>query len=224
MKMGILYSGGKDSNLALLLARKYHDIACLINVESENPDSFMFHTPNTWLTRLQSEALGIPLVQIKTKGIKENELDDLKAAIKEAMKRYKIAGLATGAVKSVYQSTRVQKICKELDIYCFNPLWLKDEAEILDMLIENKIEAIIIAIAAYPLTEEFLGKTIDRKMVEELKELKKKYKISPAGEGGEFETLVVNSPLFKKKLVIVDYETSYKDYSGRMIIKEAKLE
>ena len=80
MKIGVLYSGGKDSTLALINAKEFHEIVCLITLVSENKESFMFHTPNIELTTLQAQAMGLPLVRVQTKGQKEEELDDLKKA------------------------------------------------------------------------------------------------------------------------------------------------
>ena len=71
MKLGVLYSGGKDSTLALLLAKEHHEIACLITVVSENPESYMFQTPNVEWTHLHAEAIGVPLVKMPTKGEKQ---------------------------------------------------------------------------------------------------------------------------------------------------------
>ena len=62
---------------------------------------------------------------------------------------------------------------------------------------------IIIGVAADPLDEKWLGREIDSKFVSDVKKLYEKYKIHPAGEGGEFETFVLNCPLFKKGLKVV---------------------
>ena len=168
----------------------------------------MFHTPSISKVTAQAKAMQIPLILQKTKGEKEIELIDLKKAIKKAKKEYKIQGVVTGAVESVYQASRVQKICNELGLECFNPLWQKNQMEILEDLIKEKLGVIVIAVAAYPLGQKFLGKKINEKFIEEMKKLKEKYQINPAGEGGEYETFVINSPLFKKSLKI----KSFKDF------------
>ncbi len=210
MKLGILFSGGKDSTYAAWLAKKNgYEISCLISIVSENKESFMFHTPSISKTKKQADAMKIPIVIQKTKGEKERELKDLKSAIKKAKEKYKIEGIITGAVESVYQASRIQKICNELDLECFNPLWLRNQIELLNELIKNKFEIIITGVFAYPLDEKFLGRKIDEKFVGEMKILNEKYKINPAGEGGEFETFVLYAPkLFKRKLEI----KSFKDF------------
>jgi len=203
MKLGLLFSGGKDSTYAGYLAKNHgHEISCLISIHSINPDSFMFHTPSINQTQKQADSMGIPIIIKKTKGIKEVELKDLKKAIKEAKEKYKIQGIITGAVESVYQASRIQKICDKLNIAVFNPLWQKNQLELLEDLIKNKFEIIITGVAAYPLGKDWIGRKLDKKMIKELVTLNKKYGISPSFEGGEFESFVLNSPLFKKPLKI----------------------
>lgn len=200
MKVGVLFSGGKDSMYATWLAKKAgYEVECLITLSSKNPDSFMFHTPSIKLTEKQSELMNIPLITRETEGEKEKELLDLKKAIEKAIIKYNIRGIVTGAVESVYQSTRIQKICNELDLECFNPLWQKNQIELLEELVKNKFEAVISGVFAYPLDQKWLGRKIDSKFIERMKELNEKYKINPAGEGGEFESLVISCPLFNKK-------------------------
>jgi len=157
----------------------------------------------------------IPLILQKTKGKKETELKDLQKAIKKAKKEYQIQGIVTGAVESIYQASRVQKICHKLGLECFNPLWQKDQIELLEDLVKEKFEVITIATAAYPLDQKFLGKKIDKKFLEEIKKLQKKYQINPAGEGGEYETFVLNSPMFEKKLNIKSFKDFGNEHSWR---------
>jgi asparagine synthase (glutamine-hydrolysing) len=163
----------------------------------------MFHTPAISKVKKQAEAMGIPLIEVITKGEKEKELNDLKKALTIARKKYKIEGIVTGAVESVYQASRIQKICDTLDLEVFNPLWQKDQIELLNELIENKFEVILVAVAAEGFDTSWLGRKIDKKFVEDVKVLNKKYGINPAGEGGEYESFVLNCPLFKKRLKIV---------------------
>jgi ABC transporter with metal-binding/Fe-S-binding domain ATP-binding protein len=223
MKLGILYSGGKDSTLALMKAREHHEVVCLITLVSSNPESYMFHTPNIDVTLLQSQAIGLPLVRVQTKGEKENELEDLKNAIAEAKERYGIEGIVTGAVRSTYQASRVQRICHELGLWCFNPLWLKDQVELLNEVLSSGITAIISGIFAEPLDESYLGNQIDKTMVARLAKAGSTHHINPAGEGGEIETTALDAPVFKKKIVITKSSQNYAKNSGVFRIEDAKL-
>lgn len=224
MKLAVLYSGGKDSNFALYKASQKHDIVCLISMISQNPDSYMFQTPGLDFTKLQAQSMQIPLIQFATKGEKEKELTDLKSAIQKAKDEYKIEGIVTGAINSAYQSSRIQKICNELDLWCFNPLWQKEQEKFLYELIQNNFQVMIIGIASYPLNQDYLGKIIDEKMVEKLIEMAEKYKINPAGEGGELETFVIDSPLFKQKIQIIkSKKVMAGENSGSLVIEDVKL-
>lgn len=203
MRLGVLFSGGKDSAYAAWLAKKEgHKIECLITLYSTNKDSFMFHTPAIDLTEKQAKLMDIALVKQETAGVKEEELDDLKRAIKKAIKKHAIEGIVTGALASDYQASRIAEICENLGIKCINPLWQKNQLEVLRELIKNKFEIIISGVAAYPLDKKWIGRKIDEKFIEDVKTLAEKYKINPAGEGGEFESLVINCPLFKKPLKV----------------------
>ena len=207
MKLGVLFSGGKDSVLALALAKEIgHEISCLINMISENKYSYMFHTPSVNNAVKQAEVMDLPILVKKTLGEKEDELSDLKDVILEAKEKYSLEGVVTGAVQSVYQASRIQKICEDLNLELINPLWKMDELEILRILIKRNFDVRVVGIFAYPLTEKYLGQRINERFVEEFSKLKEKYKINPAGEGGEFETFVLDCDLFKKRLEVLDFE------------------
>jgi ABC transporter with metal-binding/Fe-S-binding domain ATP-binding protein len=223
MRLGVLFSGGKDSTLALHYAAEKEEVVCLITLVSENKESYMFHTPNIGITSLQAQALELPQITKITAGEKEKELLDLETAISQAAKKYRIEGVVTGAIESVYQAERVQLICYRLGLWCFNPLWKHDQKTLLEELLEKKINVVISGIFAYPLDEKWLGKQIDAKIIDRLIELQEKYGISPSGEGGEIETTVLDAPLFKKRIEILEYCMNAKGNSGVLNIEQARL-
>lgn len=224
MKLAVLFSGGKDSCYALYKASKENSVVCLLTVSSENPESYMFHTPNTSFVRLQAEAMGLPLLVGTTAGEKEKELGDLEQLIKDAKKKFGISGIVTGALASVYQSSRIKKICDKLGLACINPLWGMSQINLLNNLLKEKFEVIIVAVAAQPLGKSLLGKVINKSVVSMLAEYADKYKINPAGEGGEIETFVVNAPMFRKRIVIKKSRIEFSEGAGVFIIEEAGLE
>jgi diphthine-ammonia ligase len=220
MKLGILFSGGKDSCYAAYLAKQEgNELTCLITMFSENPDSYMFHTPSIEKTKKQAEVMNIPLVIGNTKGKKEEELEDLEKVIIDVKEKYDVEGIVTGALHSDYQATRIQKICDKLDLKCINPLWHKDEFEYLQELIDAKFKIIIVGVAAFPLDESWLGREIDENFMKDVRELYEKYKIHPAGEGGEFETFVIGCELFDRELKVIDKKISGEGNAWRMEIK-----
>ncbi|MEM5844370.1 MAG: TIGR00289 family protein [Candidatus Aenigmatarchaeota archaeon] len=223
MRVGILFTGGKDSCLALKRVLGKHDVVCLITLISKNKESYMFHVPNIKLTKLQAKAIGLPLIQKTTKGEKEKELEDLKKILVKAKEKFKIEGVATGAIASNYQKSRIEKVCKELDLECINPLWGEDQVKLLEEIVESNFKVIITGVFAFPFDESFLGKEIDAQVIKKLKEIMEKYKINPAGEGGEIETTVLDAPFFKKRVEVKKFVINYKNYSGTFEIKKAEL-
>ena len=224
MKLGVLFSGGKDSVFACRRAMERNEVACLITLVSDNPDSYMFHTPNISRTDLQAEAMGLPLLSWPTKGEKEEELQDLKAAIAAAKEMYGIEGIATGAIESVYQAARVQRICRDLDLWCFNPLWQIDQVDYLRLLLSEGFLVVISGVFAYPFDSSWVGAELTEERVQKLEMLQKKYQINPSGEGGELETFVLDGPIFKKRIRILKASHAYENYRGRFIIEETRLE
>jgi len=221
--LGVLFSGGKDSAFACYRAMEKNSVACLIALLSENQDSYMFHTPNIGYVSMQAEAMSIPLLCRPTKGEKEEELVDLQSAILAAKEEFDLEGIVTGAIESVYQAVRVQRICRDLGLWCFNPLWQTDQLEYLRRVLAEGFQVLISGVFAYPLDSSWLGAVLDEGWVQQLAELQKRYRISPAGEGGELETFVLDGPIFKKSIEIMRADVSYEGYRGRFIIQEARL-
>ncbi len=223
MRVAVLFSGGKDSCLALDKAMSSHEIVCLVSVFSENKESYMFHVPNIELTPLQAEAMNIPLVKCYTKGVREKEVDDLKNVLMACKRDYNIEGLVSGAIRSSYQVNRIKKVCDEIGLSSINPLWLKDEIEVLKEILFKDYTVIISGVFAYPLSKDLLGKKIDEGIVSLLEDYNRRFGLNPAGEGGEIETTVLDAPFFSKKIEIIDYELEYSHYSGVFRIKCARL-
>ena len=223
MNLGVLFSGGKDSTFACYRAMEKNTVACLITLVSENEDSYMFHTPNIRRTGLQAEAMGFSLLSWPTGGQKEEELEDLKAAIATAAELYGIDGIVTGAIESVYQAARMQRICLDLDLWCFNPLWQINQVDYLRLLLSEGFKIIISGVFAYPFDESWVGATLTEEMIQKLELLQKKYKINPSGEGGELETFVLDGPLFKKRIEILKSSRTYENYRGHFLIEDVRL-
>ena len=128
VKLGVLFSSGKDSTYAAyLMQRQNYKLTCLITIKSENKESYMFHTPAIELSKLQAKAMELPLLMIKTRGEKEVELKDLGRALSLAKKKYHIEGIVSGAIFSTYQRDRVEKVCDKLGLKIFSPLWHKPQ-------------------------------------------------------------------------------------------------
>jgi diphthine-ammonia ligase len=223
VRLGVLFSGGKDSAIAAWRAMGKEEVACLITVLPSNPESYLFHTPNIGLTALQAEAAGLPLVSFASGGVEEEEVADLSQAVSLAVDKHGIEGVVTGAIRSVYQATRVQRVCHELGLWCFNPLWQRDEEEHLNEVVGSGFRFLISGVSAAPLGKEWLGREINPAALGELKKVARRYRMNPAGEGGEYETFVLDAPFFRRRIEILRASPEYRGDHGVFRIDEARL-
>lgn len=224
MKAGVLFSGGKDSTYAAYLAKlEGADLRCLITLSPQRSDSYMFHYPNIRWTSLQAEAMHLPQVNQATDGVKEEELDDLRRAIESAKRDYSIEGLYTGALASVYQKSRVERICDELDLKAVSPLWHIDQVSHLENIVTGGFEVIMTGVAALGLDESWLGRALDEQAVGDLARLQAKYGINPGLEGGEGETFVLDCPLFDRRVEVISSKKHWNGDAGYLEILEARL-
>ena len=223
MDVAILFSGGKDSTMALYEALENGDnVRYLLSVKSLNDESYMFHVPNIHITDLLAEALDISILSVETNGVKEEELQDLKFAFEE-LKSFGIEGIYTGALYSVYQKSRIEKLGREVGLKIISPYWHINELEYMKKIVSLGFKVVICGVAAWGLDESWLGRIIDDKCIDDLVKLNEKYKVNIAFEGGEAETLVIDGPIFNKSIEILKYKKIWHLDSGVYIIEDAKL-
>lgn len=221
MRVAVLATGGKDSTLALYhVLKEGYEVKCLAAVMSKREDSWMFHFPNIGLVDSFAEAMGLPLVKIKSSGVKEEELRDLEHLIEPL----EVEGVVSGAIASTYQKTRIEEICKKLNLLSITPLWQRNPLDLLNEILSLKIEVIITAVSAYGLDKTWLGRKIDTGTVVDLIELNRKFGVSLVGEGGEYETLTLDAPFFKKRIAIKKARKIWKEQSGYYQITKSELE
>lgn len=221
MRVAVLATGGKDSVLALYhVINKGYEVKYLVSMIPLREDSWMFHYPNIHLVDLFAEAVEIPLVKAETSGIKEKEVEDLKRLIQ----KLDVEGIVSGAIASNYQKTRIEKICKKSKLKSIMPLWHENPLDILKEILDLKFDVIITGVYAYGFSKKWLGRKIDEDTIEALMELNRQYNVSLVGEGGEYETLVLDAPFFKKRIKIIEAEKIWKNQSGYFQITKAKLE
>jgi len=220
LRVAALVTAGKDSALALHRAMKLgYEIKYLATMIPQRADSWMFHYPNIRLTDLFAEAVGIPLVKAETAGIKETELEDLK----RLLATLDIDGVVSGAISSGYQKRRIDQICRELRLKSLAPLWQESPTKLLKEIVNLKMDVVIVGVYAYGFDQAWLGRRIDQTTISELVELNRKYQVSLVGEGGEYETLVLDAPFFKNKIELIETKKIWEDHSGYLLVKKAAL-
>ncbi|MFQ6127528.1 MAG: diphthine--ammonia ligase [Thermoplasmata archaeon] len=217
MRVASLFSGGKDSTYALFLAQQMGwSVKALVTIVPER-DSMMFHFPNIELTELHSAALGIPLVSRKTES--REELDVLE----EVLNHLDIEGLVVGAIASDYQHTRINEICHRIGLRTFAPIWRKSQEVVLRDEIDAGFEILVVGVSAEGLTDEWLGKRLAGNNLEKLIALSKETRFNVSGEGGEYETLVLDGPNFRKRIQIMAATPEWDGKSGMYVVHKASL-
>lgn len=220
MRVAVLYSGGKDSNLATFrVSRSGHQIAALISVVPAREDSWMFHHPNVGRTRIQAGCIGVNWEGVSVSGEKETEVGELKRQLAPLKEKHAFEGLCTGAIASRYQRERVATLCGELGLAELSPLWGLPEESLLRELLDLGFEVYFSSVSAEGLGRDWLGSRLDEGRVRSLITLKERYGINASGEGGEYETFVCDSPLFRRRIRVIEAEARWARNSGIWKIK-----
>ena len=220
LQVAVLVTSGKDSALALhRVLEGNHEVKYLVTMMPQREDSWMFHYPNIHLADLFAEATGIPLVKAETSGIKEEEVEDLKGVLA----KLDVDSVVSGGISSQYQKSRIDKICRELGLKHIAPLWNEDPLRLLREIISIDIDARIVGVYAHGFDKTWLGRKIDEGAVKDLEELNRKFTVSLVGEGGEYETLVLDAPFFAKRIELVEAEKVWEGQSGYLLVRKAVL-
>ncbi len=208
MKLAILYSGGKDSHLALNIYFKH--IVGLITIKPLDKHPYMYHNVNIDLVKIHSNIMNIPLLYWEQK---DKELSALYQALDYAIKIWNIDGIVSGVIASNYQYSRIKNICDKLDLELYVPLWGIDIDNYFDLYDKYLIKSILVGIYAYPLNQEYLFKEYNKRLALELESLN----INPFGEGGEFESFVYTSKILPKiDYKIISIEGKHNSWTGHI--------
>ena len=220
--MAVLFSGGKDSTYATWIAQHQGwDVECLVSVEPKGVESLMFHFPNVRWTEIQAEAMGLPHRTIEAG---QEELVALRDGLERTREALGIDGVVTGAVASDYQKSRIDQICDTLGLKSFAPLWHKDPRTLVNDLKSAGFKIILSGVGAAGLDVSWLGKelTDDRWLM--LERLSRKHGIHLTGEGGEYETFVIDAPNFERRVSVDETANRWDGQSGYLIIERARLQ
>jgi ABC transporter with metal-binding/Fe-S-binding domain ATP-binding protein len=225
VKLVALYSGGKDSTYAIYRAMETgNEVLCLITMHPVADDSPLFHYPNSWVTQYLGVAMQIPLIGLPVNGTtKEDEMKAVEQAIMQAKVLYGIEGIVHGGISSNYQKQAFEEICARLNLAAIAPLWNVEPQKYLNDLVEHDFSIIIVGVSAMGLDEDWLGKKIDRGALKRLAALSKKYGFNLTFEGGEAETLVIDCPIFRKRLQVNAAKTHWDGQRGIFEIRDVSL-
>lgn len=220
MRVAVLFSGGKDSTYAAYVAlQRGWDVSHLLSVRPADPESPLYHVPNLDLTRLQAEALGIPLVEEPAEPGEAGEL----GALRRILGRTDADSVVVGAIASDYQHSRVNGVAESLGLRVFAPLWRLDPRALAREYLRAGMAIVFSSVSAEGLDASWLGRRWDDRAVEDLLRLQATRGVHPCGEGGEFETLVLDAPPFGSAVEIVRAEPEWRATSGTWRVLEARL-
>ncbi len=220
MRVAVLFSGGKDSTYATyVVQQRGWEVSHLISVHPEDPASMLYHVPNLHLTPLQAEAMGVPLVEEAAGAGEAEELD----ALRRTLRRARAEAVVVGAIASDYQHRRVNRIGHELGVRVFAPLWRRSPEGLLHDYLAAGMDVRFSAVSAEGLDASWLGRPLDEAAARDLLRLRDRVGLHPCGEGGEYETLVLDAPNFRKRVDVVEARPVWSGMAGYWDVTNARL-
>jgi uncharacterized protein (TIGR00290 family) len=224
MKVAVMFSGGKDSCQAVKHALDCGwEIKGLVAVKPRSTEAYLYHYATVEWTRLQAESMGLPLFLIKGKDIgPEREAGELR----DVLRRLDIDALVMGGVG--LQKTQIReigKVAREFGIRVLVPHRNMSSEELFRKEIEDGFEIMITDVASDGLGKEWLGKIINRENFGNFLARARKFGFDPLGEGGYFNTFVLDGPIFRKRIEFRSFEKVWEPEteSGFLEVKEAVL-
>jgi len=195
------WSGGKDCCLACYRAIiSGLDVRYLANTITEDGQRSFSHGILAEVIRAQAQAIGIPLMQRRTTG------EAYEAEFVKMLRTFKQEGIEGGVFGDIdFNAHRewIERVCQEANIIPHLPLWLESQDKLMREFIDSGFEAIVIAAKADLFGEEVLGQKVNMDFIKQLEQLRQTKGITLCGEAGEYHTLVIDGPLFQKRLEVL---------------------
>ncbi|MCG2754499.1 MAG: diphthine--ammonia ligase [Desulfobacteraceae bacterium] len=219
MKAFVSWSGGKDAALSYYRAMGDFQVTHLLNMIAEDGRISRSHGIRTDVLRMQAEAMGIKIVQPRS------SWETYEAEFKKALSGLKDKGVEAGIFGDIDLDAHrewVERVSKESGIEAVLPLWgEKNRENLIEELIEAGFETVVVATKKDVLGPEWLGRRIDYDFVRDISKIKG---VDISGEGGEYHTLVVSGPTFKKRINILKSEKITRDQHCFLDISECELQ
>ena len=220
-KVVALVSGGKDSCFNMMECVVHgHEIVAIANltppdVKQDEIDSYMYQTiGHNTIKTLAEECMDVPLFQRGINGsavsqgleyntTNDDEVEDLFLLLQDVKtKMPHVTAVASGAILSNYQRIRIEHVCTRLGLTSLSYLWQRDQSELLQEMVVSNVGAILVKTAGMGLKpNDHLGKSITE-LHDYLQSLGREQGCNVCGEGGEYESLTLDCPLFKKRIVL----------------------
>ncbi len=209
MKVAVSWSGGLESSLAChKVIQEGHDVACLVVFVLDQYWPAMGHPPH--IMRLQSESIGIPLIMLK---VDEPYKEGYHKAIARLIETQGVKGIVTGDIYIVddVHGNWMESVCEGLEIKVIMPLWERNTFEVLDDEMSSGFKAIFTCVKLPWFNKDWIGRELNKDSVKELLALAEKHGMDPCGENGEYHTMVIDGPIFKKQIKIPKFNREKSD-------------
>ena len=219
IKAFVSWSGGKDAALSYYRVMEKFHVTHLLNMIAEDGKVSRSHGIRTDILRMQAEAMGLHIVQPKS------SWETYEEEFKKALAGLKDKGVETGIFGDIDLEEHrewVERVSKESGMEAVLPLWgEKKREDLIEELIEAGFETIVVATKKDLLGLEWLGRRIDRDFIRDISKVEG---VDMSGEGGEYHTLVVSGPIFKKRIKILKSEKVTRDQHCYLDISECELQ
>lgn len=212
------WSGGKDSCFATYKALQAgYTVSYLANTISKESKRVRFHGLTAELIQKQAEAIGIPILQQETSP--ESYEEEFKVNLRKGLSK-ETTGIVFGDIHLEDCLVWAKKVAISSGVEAIEPLWHMPQEQILTEFIHAGFEAIIVSTQANILGKDWIGRKIDRSFLEDMKRFPE---IDACGENGEYHSLVINGPLFKKRIDIIKSEAILREGYWFLDIQEYQL-
>ncbi len=195
------WSGGKDCCLACYRAvARGLKVRYLANMVAEDGKRSYSHGLAPRVLEAQAQAIGIPLIQQRARR------NNYEAEFKKMLLSLKEEGVSGGVFGDIDLDEHrqwIERVCGDVAVTPHLPLWGEQQEKLLKEFISLGFTAIVVAAKAELFGREWLGRKVDRDFLDHLEVLKETKEVTPCGEAGEYHTLVVDGPLFRKRLEIL---------------------
>lgn len=193
MRALVSWSGGKDSCLAMLLARdaglRVDRLVCMAEPDADRSRS---HALPAWVLAAHADALGVELVQPRA------GWSDYEPVFVGALRDARASGIehaVFGDIDLLAHREWEERVCAAAGVRAHLPLWEWPRARVVEEIFARGIEAVCVCVNARLMPDEFCGRPYDREFVRALPA-----GVDACGENGEFHTCVVNAPGFAARV------------------------
>lgn len=220
VRVACLISGGKDGIWAdWVIRNRGWTVTHYVTLIPEEDDPLLYHRPNVEWVRLQAQCANVQHVTGPAAAGDEAELEALHAVLDPL----DVDGVVSGALASEYQRTRIEHVCHDLGLKSFTPLWHHDASMHVRNVVAGGVEAVFSRVAAQGLDKSWLGRRLNEQAAADLDQARARYGVDLAGEGGEYETFVLDAPQFHQRINVDEAEATWHRDSGTYHIRRARL-